>query len=141
VAKNNDLPVFRRVFHPRYPDLFFIGLLQPLGAIMPLAELQSKWVSRYLLGKYALPSPEEMMQDIQREREEMRKRYGNSPRHTMQVDVEPYVVGVLKEMERGAKRSQRVPLIKQEAPAAQDTSLSPELTPHLAHQNQRHHQN
>ena len=141
VAKNNDLPVFRRVFHPRYPDLFFIGLLQPLGAIMPLAELQSKWVSRYLLGKYALPSPEEMMQDIQREREEMRKRYGNSPRHTMQVDVEPYVVGVLKEMERGAKRSQRVPLIKQEAPAAQDASLSPELIPHLAHQNQRHHQN
>jgi len=48
---------------------------------------------------------------------------------------------VLKEMERGAKRSQRVPLIKQEAPAAQDASLSAELTPHLAHQNQRHHQN
>ena len=108
---------------------------------MPLAELQSKWVSRYLLGKYALPSPEEMMQDIQREREEMGKRYGNSPRHTMQVDVEPYVVGVLKEMERGAKRPQRVPLIKQEAPGARDASLSPELTPHLAHRNQRHHQN
>ncbi len=78
---------------------------------MPLAELQSKWVARYLLGKYALPSPSEMMQDIQREREEMRKRYGNSPRHTMQVDVEPYVVGVLKEMKRGAKRPHHTSLI------------------------------
>ncbi len=69
-VKGNDLPLFRRVFHPRYPDLFFIGLLQPLGAIMPLAELQSKWVSKYLLGKYALPSASEMTQDIQRERDE-----------------------------------------------------------------------
>src|SRR5260221_14241427 len=48
-ARNNDLLLFRRVFHPRYPDLFFIGLLQPLRAIMPLAELQSEWVSKSLL--------------------------------------------------------------------------------------------
>ncbi|MFL5700990.1 MAG: flavin-containing monooxygenase [Ktedonobacteraceae bacterium] len=113
-ASNNDLLLFRRVFHPLYPDLFFIGLLQPLGAIMPLAELQSKWVANYLLGRYALPSPAEMMQDIQREREEVRKRYGNSPRHTMQVDVEPYVKGVLKEMKRGAKRPQHSPLVQRE---------------------------
>ncbi len=49
-----------------------------------------------------------MMQDIQREREEMRKRYGNSPRHTMQVDVEPYIVNVLKEMKRGPKRPRHI---------------------------------
>ena len=113
-ASNNDLLLFRRVFHPRYPDLFFIGLLQPLGAIMPLAELQSKWVASYLLGRYGLPSPAEMMQDIQREREEVRKRYGTSPRHTMQVDVEPYMKGVLKEMKRGAKRPQHSPLVRRE---------------------------
>ncbi len=113
-ARNNDLLLFRRVFHPLYPDLFFIGLLQPLGAIMPLAELQSKWVASYLLGRYALPSPAEMKQDIQREREEVRKRYGNSPRHTMQVDVEPYVKGVLKEMKRGAKRLKHSPLVQRE---------------------------
>jgi hypothetical protein len=41
-AKNNDLPLFRHVFHPRYRDLFFIGLVQPLGAIMLIAEIQSE---------------------------------------------------------------------------------------------------
>lgn len=106
-AQDNDLPLFHRVFHPDYPDLFFIGLLQPLGAIMPLAELQSKWVASYLLGNYALPSANEMRQHIQHERDEVRKRYGNSPRHTMQVDVEPYVEGVHKEMRRGEKRRLR----------------------------------
>ena len=115
-VKNNDLPLFRRVFSPRYPDLFFIGLLQPLGAIMPLAELQSIWVSKYLLGQYALPPQSELLKDIQREREEVRKRYGGSPRHTMQVDFEPYVKSVIKEMKRGSRRVRQVakPLLQSE---------------------------
>ena len=113
-AKNNDLPLFKRVFHSRYPDLFFIGLLQPLGAIMPLAEMQSIWVSKYLLGQYALPPTAELQQDIQREHDEMRKRYGTAPRHTMQVDFEPYIKNVQKEMRRGMKRP-ATPLIRPEA--------------------------
>jgi dimethylaniline monooxygenase (N-oxide forming) len=113
-VQNNDLPLFRRVFHPGYRDLFFIGLLQPLGAIMPLAELQSVWVSKYLLGRYGLPPQNELLKDIQREREEVRKRYGNSPRHTMQVDFAPYVTSVHKEMKRGMQRP-TTPLIQREA--------------------------
>lgn len=112
-VQNNDLPLFRRVFHPRYRDLFFIGLLQPLGAIMPLAEVQSIWVSKYLLGQYGLPPEKELLQAIKHERETMRKRYGNSPRHTMQVDFEPYVRSVFKEMQRGAKRP-ATPLVQGE---------------------------
>ena len=37
-APDNDLPLFRRVFHPEVPGVFFLALLQPLGATMPLAE-------------------------------------------------------------------------------------------------------
>src|SRR3954453_2765670 len=37
-APDNELPLFRRVFHPDIANLAFIGLLQPLAAIMPLAE-------------------------------------------------------------------------------------------------------
>ena len=40
-APDNDLPLFRRMFHPDIPNVFFIGLLQPLGAVMPIAERQS----------------------------------------------------------------------------------------------------
>lgn len=115
-AKENDLPLFRRVFHPRYPDLFFLGLLQPLGAIMPLAELQSIWISKYLLGQYALPPQQELLRDIQQEHEKLYKRFGSSPRHTMEVDFLPYVHGVQKEMQRGKKRrAASAPLIQPEA--------------------------
>ncbi len=91
-----------------------VKLLQPLGAI---ARLQSIWIGKYLLGEYALPSTPDMIRDIHLERVTMRKRYGNSPRHTMQVDFEPYVMSVQQEMRRGAKRPAK-PLIERETHVA-----------------------
>jgi hypothetical protein len=106
-AKENDLPLFRRVFEPRYPDLFFIGLLQPLGAIMPLAEAQSKWLAEYLTGRYALPTAKEMRGDMEKERAAMFARYVKSKRHTMQVDYEEYLAGMHGEIARGRARAKR----------------------------------
>jgi cation diffusion facilitator CzcD-associated flavoprotein CzcO len=104
-APGNDLPLFRRVFHPGIRDVYFIGLLQPLGAIMPLAELQSEWVCDHLTGRYELPPPHELRADIAAERRAMFKRYVASQRHTMQVDFEDYVLGVKRERRRGAQRA------------------------------------
>jgi cation diffusion facilitator CzcD-associated flavoprotein CzcO len=104
-APDNDLPLFRRVFHPDVPALAFIGLLQPLGAIMPIAEAQSQWVCDSLLGRYVLPPARELRAEIERERARMRRRYVASPRHTMQVDVEDYMAGLARERRRGAERA------------------------------------
>jgi cation diffusion facilitator CzcD-associated flavoprotein CzcO len=106
-APNNELPLYGRVFHPDYPDLLFIGLLQPLGSVIPLAELQSEWVADYLCGECGLPGAKEMQTAIRREREAVRKRYGNAPRHTMQVDVGPYTAMVMQERKRGAARARQ----------------------------------
>ena len=38
---DNELPLYKFMFHPRHENLFFLGLVQPLGAIMPIAERQS----------------------------------------------------------------------------------------------------
>jgi dimethylaniline monooxygenase (N-oxide forming) len=102
-APDNDLPLFRRVFHPGVPNVFFIGLLQPLGAIMPLAEAQSAWVCDHLAGRYALPPGDAMRADIEAERERMFRRYVKSKRHTMQVDFEDYMHGLARERSRGAR--------------------------------------
>lgn len=106
-ALDNDLPLFRRVFKPGLNSVFFVGLLQPLGAIMPLAEAQSKWIAAYLLGEYALPSATEMHADMERERARMFRRYVPSKRHTMQVDFDTYLHELKKELKRGAGRSVR----------------------------------
>jgi dimethylaniline monooxygenase (N-oxide forming) len=103
-APGNDLPLFRRVFHPDVPDVYFVGLLQPLGAIMPLAELQSEWVCDHLAGRYLLPPRDELVADMEAERRAMFKRYVASKRHTMQVDFEDYVLSARRERRRGAAR-------------------------------------
>jgi dimethylaniline monooxygenase (N-oxide forming) len=104
-APDNDLPLFRRVFHPRVPSVFFIGLLQPLGAIMPLAQVQSEWVADYLAGRYALPSPAALDADVEAERERMFRRYVRSKRHTMQVDFDDYLAALARERKQGAARA------------------------------------
>ena len=46
-APDNHIELFRRVFRPEIAGLFFVGLLQPLGAVMPLAEGQGQWLADY----------------------------------------------------------------------------------------------
>jgi dimethylaniline monooxygenase (N-oxide forming) len=105
-AADNDLPLYRRVFKPGIDNLFFIGLLQPLGAIMPLAEAQGRWISAYLRGEYQLPPRQRMEADIRKERDRMFKRYVASKRHTMQVDFDNYLYDLRKELKAGATRAQ-----------------------------------
>jgi dimethylaniline monooxygenase (N-oxide forming) len=72
---------------------------------MPLAEAQGEWVGEYLRGQYALPSEREMRRDMERERRRMFKRYVASPRHTMQVDFDDYLMHLARERERGHERA------------------------------------
>jgi dimethylaniline monooxygenase (N-oxide forming) len=104
-APDNDLPLFRRVFKPGLDNLFFVALLQPLGATMPLAEAQGRWIASYLRGEYALPEEGAMRADIERERAVMFKRYVASKRHTMQVDFDTYLHELAKERRAGEQRA------------------------------------
>jgi hypothetical protein len=104
-ATDNELPLFMRVFHPSHLQLMFIGLLQPLGAIMPLAEAQGKWAARFLLGEYALPPRAEMDRRITDDPARMKARYVKSKRHTMQVDFDDYLRDLAHEIRRGEKRA------------------------------------
>ncbi len=98
---NNEVSLYQRVVHPNYSNLFFIGLVQPWGAIMPLAESQSQWVAELLTGKSGLPNRETMLAEIQRYRIGVAKRYTKSPRHTIQVDFYPYQDVLTKTTRRG----------------------------------------
>jgi hypothetical protein len=104
-APDNDLPLYRRVFHPDVDGVYFIALLQPLGATMPLAEAQSEWVCDHLQGRYQLPPKADMLADMERERTAMQRRYVASKRHTMQVDYDDYMFDLKRERKRGASRA------------------------------------
>lgn len=88
---DNRIELYRKVVHPDLDGLYFIGLIQPLGAIMPISELQSEWVADIVEGKVALPGRPEMLSEIAADQAAMRKRYVASKRHTIQVDYWPYL--------------------------------------------------
>ncbi|MEA2275881.1 MAG: hypothetical protein QOI62_697 [Solirubrobacteraceae bacterium] len=104
-APDNHIELFRRVFHPDHDDLFFVALLQPLGATMPLAEAQGQWIADYLRGEYALPARAALVKDIEDDMAAMRKRYVASKRHTIQVDFDDYLRALEKERRAGARRA------------------------------------
>lgn len=104
-APDNHIELFRRVFHPDFDNLMFVGLLQPLGAVMPLSEAQGAWIADYLRGEYALPGRAAIVRDIAEDQAAMRKRYVSSKRHTIQVDFDDYLVDLATEKAAGAARA------------------------------------
>jgi cation diffusion facilitator CzcD-associated flavoprotein CzcO len=118
-AANNRVALYRYVVPPEWPGLYFLGLIQPLGALMPLVERQSKWVAALLDGAVALPDADAMRATIRKTQEAMDRRYTNSPRHTIQVDFWDYVHQLRREMRTGRRRAQRLGATRPERDASE----------------------
>jgi cation diffusion facilitator CzcD-associated flavoprotein CzcO len=104
-APDNRLPLYHRVASADRPGLYFIGFIQPLGPIMPLAEAQCEWVAEILGGRSALPSAAQMKAEIAREEEAMNRRFVASKRHTVEVDFHPYLRQLRRERKQAAQRA------------------------------------
>ena len=98
---DNRVDLFHQVFPPDVSNLMFIGLVQPFGALMPVAEAQSAWVADHLAGGYRLPPREVMMGQIRRERTARERQFIASPRHTMEIDFYGYLRGLRRERRGG----------------------------------------
>jgi hypothetical protein len=114
---NKPPALFKRIIKPGVPDLFYMGLAQPLPTLVNFAEQQSKLVGAYLAGQYAPPSDAEMMRIIAADEEYYTGQYYQARRHTIQLDFDHYVRALKKELAAGAKRASasgnRPPVIAQ----------------------------
>jgi len=106
-AADNRIGLFHRVVDPDHDGLYFVGLVQPLGAIMPLAEAQSEWVADLLDGTARLPSTAEMRREIASYQRRTAARYVASKRHTIQVDFMDHLRELANERRRAARRRGR----------------------------------
>lgn len=104
-AKDNQLPLFKRVFHKDYPNLFFIGLAQVLPALLPFPREQLRLVEAYLQGRYVLPDERDMGAMTLDDQHRHTGHFYNSSRHTMQVDAIKYAYELNKELKRGYQRA------------------------------------
>ena len=81
--------------HPH--TLALIGLIQPVGALLPISELQSRWFAQLMAGNLKLPSREVMLQDM-KQKDKVQERYYESERHTIQVDWVDFMDDLAREI-------------------------------------------
>jgi hypothetical protein len=72
------------MMHADHPNLYFIGLFQPVGRIWPLADYQAKLACLEILGRYR--RPDDLKGAIQYEIEHPHFNFEGGQRHAMEVD-------------------------------------------------------
>jgi dimethylaniline monooxygenase (N-oxide forming) len=93
-VKDNSVRLFKFMYPPNLAEkstLAVLGLIQPLGSIMPISELQVRVFCAALSGTIKLPSEHGMNADIDVTLKNMAKRFVASRRHTIQVDYVSYM--------------------------------------------------
>ncbi|XP_069823524.1 flavin-containing monooxygenase 5-like isoform X2 [Dendropsophus ebraccatus] len=92
-VKNNKVSLYKYLFpyHLEKPTLAVVGLIQPIGAIMPMSELQSRLATRVFKGLVKLPDQQTMVIDIMVKLVKMSNRYVKSQQQNIQVDYLEYM--------------------------------------------------
>ncbi len=100
-VRDGDARLYRRMLPPELPGLYFVGLVQPIGPTIPLVEIQARWLAGVLCGAISLPSPEDMLREIDAHRAHLRERYVDSARYTLEVDFSTYARQLRRDMLAG----------------------------------------
>lgn len=90
------LPLYLKMMRADVPNLFFIGLFQPIGCIWTLAELQARVAAGYITG--ALAPPADIALRIAREMHHPHWRFAPRPRHAVEVDYYDFERALLREL-------------------------------------------
>jgi hypothetical protein len=95
-SDSDRLELYLRMFYASIPDLVFIGLTQPQGAIWPLSELQARLAAAYIDGAYLWP--EDMQPRAEAEADAIGQQFLKSKRHTIEVDFHAFRKRLKKEL-------------------------------------------
>lgn len=85
---DGEVPLYLRVVHPSLAGLYFIGLVQPLGCIWPLAERQARLVAETIAGRLRLPA--DLASQARAHARRAPFRFLATPRHAVEVDYHDY---------------------------------------------------
>lgn len=93
------IPLYRKMMHADIPNLYFIGLFQPLGCIWPLADVQAKIACREINGEYTRPA--DLRARIEHEMANPHYAFDPAPRHVVEVDYHRFREELIAELGKG----------------------------------------
>eukprot|EP01006_Ploeotia_vitrea_P003655 TRINITY_DN113002_c0_g1_i1.p1 TRINITY_DN113002_c0_g1~~TRINITY_DN113002_c0_g1_i1.p1 ORF type:complete len:548 (+),score=64.51 TRINITY_DN113002_c0_g1_i1:35-1678(+) len=92
VDDDNNAPLYKNMWlTSEYQNIVFIGLVQPVGSMFMISDIQSLVATDWLLGKWNLPTRQAMKESVAARQQWLKKQYKASPRHTIQVHVREYL--------------------------------------------------
>jgi hypothetical protein len=91
-------PLYLKMMPADRPNLFFIGLFQPIGCIWNLADYQARIAALQIAGR--LPRPADLDRRIRREVTRPHWRFDPAPRHAFEVDFCEFRRELLNEIGR-----------------------------------------
>ncbi|KAM8930344.1 dimethylaniline monooxygenase [N-oxide-forming] 2-like [Pelodytes ibericus] len=85
--------LYKRIFPVNYQKhtIAFVGFIQPIGPLMSSAELQNRWIAKIFKGIHKLPNCEEMMDDLKKDEQLRKERFGSSEDNFKRVDYIEYM--------------------------------------------------
>ncbi|XP_073449343.1 dimethylaniline monooxygenase [N-oxide-forming] 2-like [Aquarana catesbeiana] len=97
---DNDVSLYKYVFpiHLEKPTIAFLGLVQPLGPIMPTVELQARWVARVFKGAVLLPTARMMENCDSKWKDKKTKWFGAGRTQILQIHYIDYIDAISKEI-------------------------------------------
>lgn len=102
-VKDREAPrLYRRIAAVDRPGLFFVGLVQPIGATIPLVEIQARWIAAVLSGRITLPPPGAMAEEAAAHWRQVQGRYVDSARYTLEVDFRDYAAAMRADLGKGS---------------------------------------
>jgi hypothetical protein len=93
-----QVPLYRKMLHPAYPTLYFVGLFQPLGCIWPLADYQARLATLELQGRYTRPA--NLSAAIAHELDNPHYPFDAGQRHAVEVDYHKFRADLARELRR-----------------------------------------
>ena len=106
-AEATRVPLYRKMLHREFPSLYFIGLLQPLGCIWPLSELQARIAAAEISGSYR--RPHDLDRAIASELAQPHFPFMESPRHSTEVEFHRFRAELIAELAAGRQRARHAP--------------------------------
>jgi cation diffusion facilitator CzcD-associated flavoprotein CzcO len=94
------LPLYLKMMPADCPNLYFIGLFQPIGCIWTLADYQARIAALQIAGR--LERPKNLQQRIEREMTATHWAFEERPRHQAEVDYYDFRKALLREL-KGAR--------------------------------------
>jgi thioredoxin reductase len=96
--ESGPIPLYLKMMHREIPNVFFIGLFQPIGCIWRLADHQARIAALQISG--VLRRPHDISDRIRRELDSPHWRFEKTLRHVVEVDYHDFRGQLLKEINR-----------------------------------------